>query len=229
MPPYRRFLAFLCGLLLALTCALTVLTALIDGLGGSAPLMLSLMQRHAPSASTGLPQEQYPAMAEMITDYLSGREHAFQFTFAQDGADYVCFHENEQQHMADCKALFNLDRAVLMLAAFAAALLWGGAYALRCFKRQVARGALWGCLMPIAAVAGLILWGAVDFDGLFVLFHRLSFANDLWLLNPQTDLLIRLMPTSFFVHYAVLLGGTWLGLLLLMGAAAWRLTARWKP
>lgn len=225
---FRHTLSFLCGLLLALSCALTTLTALIDGLGGSAPLMLSLMEQHAPSASTGLPQEHYAAMAEMITDYLSGREHTFQFTFTQDGADYVCFHETEQQHMADCKALFDLNRKALLLSAFAAALLCCGAFALAPFKRRTAQGALWGSLLPMASVLGLIVWGAADFDGLFVLFHRLSFTNDLWLLNPQTDLLIRLMPTSFFIHYAVLLGGTWLGLLLMMAAVAWRLSVRWK-
>lgn len=227
--PYRRFLAFLCGLLLALACALAALAGLIDGAGGSGALMGALMARHAPPEATGLPQEHYPAMGNMIADYLSGRENTFQFTFAADGAEYVCFREKEQLHMADCKALFGLDRAVLLVASFAAAALVCGVYALRQHRRQVALGALWGCLLPLAAVLGLILWGAVDFDGLFVLFHRLSFANDLWLLNPQTDLLIRLMPTSFFIHYAALLGGTWLGLLLLMGAAAWRLTARWKP
>lgn len=225
---FRRFLALLCGVLLALTCALTALSALIDGLGGSTPLMLFLMEQHAPSAATGLSQEYYPDMAEMITDYLSGRENTFQFTFTQDGTDYVCFHETEQQHMADCKALFDLNRTVLLLATFAAALLCCGTYALRHFRRQVAQGVLWGCLLPVAAVLGLIVWGVADFDGLFVLFHRLSFANDLWLLNPQTDLLIRLMPTSFFIHYAALLGGTWLGLLLIMAVGAWRLSVRWK-
>lgn len=224
----RQPLAFLCGLLLALACALTTLSALIDGLGGSAPLMLSLMEQHAPSASTGLPQEHYPAMAEMITDYLSGREHTFQFTFTEDDNEYVCFHENEQQHMADCKALFDLNRKALLLSAFAAVLLCCTAYLLRRFKRQMAQGALWGCLLLMASVLALIVWGLADFDGLFVLFHRLSFTNDLWLLNPQTDLLIRLMPTSFFIHYAALLGGTWLGLLLLLAAVTWRLSARWK-
>ena len=46
------------------------------------------------------------------------------------------------------------------------------------------------------------------------------------------DLLIRLMPTDFFVHYAALIGGSWLGglclaeagveLFLRRGGAGWR-------
>ena len=87
-----------------------------------------------------------------------------------------------------------------------------------------------GGLQPLAFLVctALVVWGAADFEGLFVLFHRLSFDNGLWLLNPQTDLLIRLMPTSFFVSYAAILGGTWLGALLVMAAVAWRLKRLWK-
>ncbi|MBQ8074276.1 MAG: DUF1461 domain-containing protein, partial [Clostridia bacterium] len=50
-----------------------------------------------------------------------------------------------------------------------------------------------------AAAAVLVLWAVLNFDGLFVTFHRLAFTNDLWLLNPRTDLLIRLMPEEMFV------------------------------
>ena len=32
----------------------------------------------------------------------------------------------------------------------------------------------------------------------------------MWLLNPQTDLLIRLMPLEFFISYAAIIGGIWL-------------------
>ena len=34
------------------------------------------------------------------------------------------------------------------------------------------------------------------------LLHKLIFANDLWLLNPSTDLLVALMPLPFFIWYA---------------------------
>ena len=53
-----------------------------------------------------------------------------------------------------------------------------------------------GFLSLIAA--GLALWAAVNFDGLFVTFHRAAFRNERWLLNPRTDLLIRLMPEEMF-------------------------------
>ena len=37
---------------------------------------------------------------------------------------------------------------------------------------------------------------------IFWFFHQIAFTNDLWLLNPATDLLAALMPIEFFVWYA---------------------------
>ena len=224
-----RFLAVLCGILLSLAAAVTVLAFLLDGMGGSAPLMRQLMERYAPAESTGLAREHYPAMAEMITDYLSGRVGEFQFTYTDaEGVTYLCFNEKEIRHMADVKRLFDLDRTVMLCGAVLLALLGLGAYALRPCRQWIARGALCGGLVLLAALTALAVWAAVDFDSLFILFHRLSFTNELWLMNPQTDLLIRLMPIGFFIHYAALLGGTWLAALLVMLAAARHLSTRWK-
>lgn len=215
--------------MLALAALTAALTFLLDGAGGSAPLMLSLMERCAPPQDTGLPGEQYPAMAEMITDYLSGRAGEFQLTYTDgQGVEYLCFHEKEQLHMADVKRLFDLDRTVMLLASAALALLGLGAYALRPFRRWTALGVQTGCLLVLAALTGAALWAAVDFSGAFVLFHRLSFTNDLWLMDPRTDLIIRLMPIDFFMQYAAVIGGTWLGAVLLLLLGARRLSTRWK-
>ena len=49
----------------------------------------------------------------------------------------------------------------------------------------------------------MLIWALADFDGLFVTFHRVAFSNEGWLLDPRTDLLIRLMPTNFFVALGI--------------------------
>ena len=41
--------------------------------------------------------------------------------------------------------------------------------------------------------------------GLFRLFHQVVFTNDLWLLDPQKDILVALMPRPFFSWYSGLL------------------------
>ena len=40
---------------------------------------------------------------------------------------------------------------------------------------------------------------ASDFTHYWTIFHKIFFTNDLWLLNPRTDLLINIVPEEFFV------------------------------
>ncbi len=202
---------------------------------GSDGLMLSLMERCAPPESTGLPDSEYPAVANMITDYLMGRTDSFQHTFVMNGTEYLAFNQKEQQHMADVQGLFSLaDKVRAWGTAFVLAPIAMAIYA-RIVLRKYANDALraifcerpralyrklrTGLLIVLGIIAAVALWAAIDFDSLFILFHRIAFTNDLWLLNPQTDLLIRLMPTEFFVAYAAIIGAVWvtaMGLFILL-------------
>lgn len=49
-------------------------------------------------------------------------------------------------------------------------------------------------------VLGLVI--STDFTKYFVIFHHIFFNNDLWLLDPATDLLINIVPEPFFVDTA---------------------------
>ena len=222
MQRIRPWLSRAAGFLLALSLTTLMLASLIDGMGTSAPLMLSIMRRYAPAETTGLPEAEYPGMTRMITAYLAGGTDTFQYSWMDgDGVTYLAFRENEQQHMADCRALFVLCRGVAMAAMAAVCVTLGACLALRMW-RYAAQGFLvgGGCVLVLAAA--LMLWGLIDFDSLFVLFHRLSFDNGLWLMDPAANLLIRLMPIRFFTTYAALLGVSWLGgmLLTLLSAVA---------
>ena len=61
-----------------------------------------------------------------------------------------------------------------------------------------ARLAVWGGAVTLVAVVGVGLASLAAFEQLFLLFHRLSFANDLWILNPHTDYLLILFPGGFW-------------------------------
>lgn len=212
----KRVLSGVTGFAMALGLWVLVLAVLLQGAGTDAGLMETMLLKHAPEASTGLPESEYPAMARMICRYLAGETDTFQYTMP-DAYDRptVLFQSHEQQHMADCRQLFLLDRQVMLGCMGLLGLCMIAALMLK--RRQgTLRGFLAGCVACLALLTALAVWALVDFDGLFVLFHRLSFANNLWLLNPATDLLIRLMPLSFFVHYVTLIGITWLAALLLM-------------
>ena len=189
------------GALLAAALVLALLTGIIRGFAGSASLFLREMERFAPPENTGLPAGEYPGMAAHIADYLAGRKDSFQYEISgADGGRAACFHDYELVHMADCRGLIRLDGIVFLACLILIPVSAGILIRLRKETLPEAfcgvKTALWA-LSVLAA--GLMLWAAVSFDGLFLTFHRVAFTNDLWLLDPRTDLLIRLMPQAMFV------------------------------
>lgn len=217
----KKLLPCLTGMLLALAVVLAGLAAPLHIAGTNADMMEWMFMRHAPAVRTGLPEAEYRPVAQMVTSFLSGETTEFQHMFtAGNGLTYSCFNAREQAHMADCTALFVLCRTVLAITLAVLACMLLAAYLQRKRLRMVLITFLRTMLAFALCAAGIAAWAVIDFDGIFILFHQISFANDLWLLNPATDLLIRLMPTSFFMEYAAFAGGAWLLICALCAAAA---------
>ena len=177
------------GAVFAAAYTLCLITGIIYGFAGSGSLFLREMERFAPAERTGLPEAEYPGMAEHIAAYLTGRKESFQYVFSGPaGESLACFHDYEAAHMEDCRNLIRLDGAVCLgslgAAAAAAVLLF------RRRKRGLAE-ARRGARDALLAI-GLIAAGMLTF-------HRIAFSNELWLLDPRTDLLIRLMPEGMFM------------------------------
>ena len=200
----KTILAVLAALLLSL-CGLALILGNITDPG----LMQSLMERYAPPDVSRLPAEEYEPVATMIHRYLHGDTPVFQHIFTVYGTEYAAFNQKEQQHMADVQGLFRLCNSqvwafltIVPVALIAEFHLFSDKRTLRTFRRTL--------LVILGIVTALILLACIDFDSLFVLFHKVAFTNDLWLLDPRTDLLIRLMPIEFFISYAAIIGCCWL-------------------
>ena len=207
------------GLVILFTAAAAVYGVATDG-----RLLAAEMLRHAPPEATGLPEAEYPGVGVMTASFLAGEEPDFQYVFEAAGGTYQCFLPHEAAHMADCRRLIRLAGTLCWVAGGAVLALAAGMLP-RKSRRDFVRGALCGLRMTGALGAALLLWGAVDFDGLFTAFHRLAFPNGGWLLDPRTDLLIRLMPTAFFTDLAVRILLYMLAAGILAGLAA-RITLR---
>lgn len=205
----RKIAVGAAGGLFALALSLLALAFALQTVGCTPGLLSAVMVRQAPEEATGLPAGEYGGVCRLIAGYLSGREDVFQYRFERGGTAYLCFGEREQAHMRDVRALFELDRAVLTLALALSLLLL--LFSLpRASRMAFARGAQAGAGLVLLVCLALAAACLADFDGVFVLFHRLAFDNDLWLLNPATDLLIRLMPLGFFVVLAAVALGIFL-------------------
>lgn len=194
------------GILAAVAWILFGVTGVIRWIAGDGGLLGAEMLRTAPPEVTGLPESDYAGVGVMTADFLTGRQENFQYVVAQSaGNGTACartevFQPHEAAHMEDCRKLIRLDTVVCVGSGLAALLFTG----VGCFSRKGREGFFRGLLRGLrgmAAVAGVLLvWALVDFDGLFVTFHRVAFPQGGWLLDTRTDLLIRLMPIGFFIR-----------------------------
>ena len=50
-----------------------------------------------------------------------------------------------------------------------------------------------------ALIAFIVMAALIDFNTFWTNFHLIFFRNDLWLLNPNTDRLILMVPLNFFI------------------------------
>ena len=154
--------------------------------------MLEDASEDAVTAYIGLNAAQQDGVAAELSQYMAGGETGLSF-----------LNERERQHMADVRgmvtAIGSVSRMCLSLAAaLAVAAAWTGArLRRRMLPRAIGVLAAVGLVALVAAGAALVI-GSAGFEAAFVRLHELLFDNDLWLLDPQTDILIRMMPQPLF-------------------------------
>ena len=180
---------FLCMYFLALL-------VLLHGVGTNAALYKRLQLNADILPEAGIDEKALSELDEKLADYLRGDAAAL---------DDAPFNATERAHMADCYDLFVLLRRVMAALAAATLVLLFAAHRLHCMNPR--RAAFIAAIVLGGVVAALAVWGLGDFSSLFTAFHRLLFSNDLWLLDPATDLLIRICPESMFVWMAAIIGG----------------------
>lgn len=163
----------------------------------------------------GVAKEVHMEMSDLldVTDgmmaYLRGKRDNLDIETIIDGTPCEFFNAREKAHMADVRNLFlgglSLRRLCLILAAASAALL---AFMKIPLKRLLPRMICIGTLLFLgltALLAGII---STDFTKYFIIFHKIFFTNDLWLLDPRTDRLINIVPEPFFMDTAARIGIT---------------------
>ena len=192
------------GILAAVTAVIFGITLVIWCISGNGGLLAEEMLRAAPPEKTGLPEAEYPGVGRMIAGYLTGREERFQYVFSDSaGNRYQCFQPHEEAHMADCRTLISLDRTVCIAGFVLFTLMTTLGLSVKTGRKSFRRGILWGLRVFAGIAAVLFIWAVTDFDGFFVSLHRIAFTNDGWLLDARTDLLLRLMPVSFFIRLGI--------------------------
>ena len=169
------------------------------------------------SAATGLDNEELLSVADQMITYFNSDEESL---------DIDLFNQREVTHLKDVKGLIQLAYR-LQLASLAYIVVYVVInFVLRrgAFWRGLARRLIWGSGATIALLAVLGLWAVIAFDSLFLLFHLVSFSNELWQLSPGDNLLL-LFPQGFFNDAALFVAAAAIGEAIIIGGVAWGVLA----
>ena len=167
-------------------------------------------------AKYGVLQDVHMEMNDLldVTDqmmaYLRGNREDLHVPTVVDGQPREFFNDREIAHMEDVRGLFlgglALRRISIGLIVVCVVLL----FALKADVRRVLPKMICaGSALFFAVLAILAAIISTDFNKYFIIFHHIFFNNDLWLLNPDTDLLINIVPEPFFMDTAARIAVTY--------------------
>jgi len=185
--------------LFILCLPLLLLSASIGGAVNSLSLYKYGFEKYDVSQTTGLAEEELEKAATGLISYFNSDEEHISLTLIKDGQPFVLFNQREVTHLRDVKGLFWLDYWIL-LGTLIYALAYAGVSLWRKEWRRLAWGLVGGSGLTLGLILALGLGALFNFDQLFLQFHLLSFANELWLLDPSKDYLIMLFPRGFWYN-----------------------------
>ena len=155
--------------------------------------------------------ENDPQISTKITEYI-GLTDEEQDVFAGEMAAFMAgetdmqpeiLTEKEQQHMLDVRGLTQtaagMSKTYLTIAVVLAVVsAWTGARLKSRIKPRLIGGlaAVTVIMVIVQNIINQVTGGG--FEALFVQMHEAIFTNDLWLMDPNTDILIRMMPQPLF-------------------------------
>lgn len=149
-------------------------------------------------------------VTEEMMAYLRGRREDLHVPTIVNGQPREFFSQREIAHMEDVRGLFlgaiAIRRGCLAGILAALALLLGTKANL---KHLLPRTICAGTLLFFAILAVLAAIISSNFSKYFIVFHHIFFNNDLWMLDPQVDLLINIVPEPFFMDTAARIGITY--------------------
>ena len=170
--------------------------------------------------TTGLEDTELDRVADGLRAYFNSGEESISLSVLKDGESFEVFSEREVGHLKDVKSLFRLVYA-LLLGTGIYAVVYVGVCLFWWRDRRLYWGLIDGGGLTLVLMLAIGLAAAINFDWLFLNFHLISFANDLWMLDPSTDYLIMLFPRGFWFDAAFFCAAGTAFLALILGGVGW--------
>jgi integral membrane protein (TIGR01906 family) len=152
----------------------------------------------------GLSQESLDVATKTLIDYMQDdRDNLDEWNIDNNNFEY--FNAREKAHMVDVKDLFILAKGInfAIFLILIIILVFYLVFDKKGMFKYFFKFSFMTLLISIGVMLVVSIFIMIDFGRFWTFFHEIFFRNDLWLLNPKTDLLIRMMPERFFVRIVI--------------------------
>ncbi|MCT4688159.1 TIGR01906 family membrane protein [Vallitalea sp.] len=165
-------------------------------------------ERHDILEQTNMSLDELTKVTINMIAYLKDSRESLDMKAVINGREQEVFGEREKSHMVDVKKIFVIGTYIrnISLIIFVIAI----SYMAITNKKMLTitfsmvKYVFAVIIMLILILSGLLL---IDFNKYFTIFHEIFFSNDLWLLDPKTDILINIVPEIFFFQTAMIIVG----------------------
>ena len=153
---------------------------------------------------------EYPDIMDVtkyMMDYLRGREERLTYETKIEGEVKDFFNGQDRFHMAEVRDLFLGGYAIRNVCAIICVVTLGLIiYLDKNWKSILGKMYQRTLIIFMGGVAVLGTLIAMNFNKCFLMFHKIFFDNDLWIFDPATDYMIRMLPEGFFFDMVVRIG-----------------------
>ncbi|MDO4313119.1 MAG: TIGR01906 family membrane protein [Eubacteriales bacterium] len=178
-------------------------------------------EKYQVAESLNMEMEDIMDVTDQMMAYLIGQKEELSVITKVDGRTQDFFNEQDRFHMGEVRNLFlgglRLRNYFLIITAALIILL-------ALWKAELGRilPAAYFTALGIFGVLTAVLGGLIasDFNKYFTIFHEIFFDNDLWIFDPATDYMIRMLPEGFFYDFVIRIGSFFVGGLVFIGALA---------
>ena len=201
----RQIAATLSGLLFVVCVPLFLTTAAVAWAFNDSGLYHRGFQKYNVSRITGIEETDLRQVGAELRGYFNSFDEPLAIKARIYGEEQDLFNEREVLHMKDVKHLVWGVYVVALLSGLylAGTVITSLKRRSRYACRQLGRRVVWGGGLTVGLIVLFGLFAITGFDSLFTTFHRISFANDLWQLDPRRDYLVMLFPLGFWFDATV--------------------------
>lgn len=147
--------------------------------------------------SMNMSDEDLMLATHTLLDYLQNKRDDISVEVVVEGKNVPMFNQKEIDHMVDVKDLFTGLNS-LQMAAYVIFIILIVALTITNRMSSLTNSIYRALGVYLFVIGGIALYAFIDFSGFWVIFHKVLFSNDLWLLNPNTDRMINMFPEVFF-------------------------------